>query len=473
MRAFAADFHAHIEPLRDYDSACWTPSNDVLGGYGKNNGSNHLGGTGMDLNWNGEDEKTFRYGIPKSRAYPGDKSRRLDELIDFYEGMIFCGGEWSNRDWMHFQMGYGTYDSNNDRPSEKVLDFIKRKIRPDGFSTYKRGVDIPKVDLVKLLADLMDNVPGVDYAKLLPFVQDCLVKSGCNNNNRIAMWGAQIGHESVGLRYMKEIGDAAYFAKYNNRSDLGNGPTDGPRYPGRGPIQVTGRNNYRKLSQWAFKEGYCPTPTYFEDHPTELEKYEYAFLGAIWYWTVAQPRINEYCDRGDVENVSKFINAPAWVGNPNRRANGIQDRIRRWDRAKAMNLMPLIEEDELAGVDVDRLNKAVDKILGGGTMPDLWTSRGMFAPADETFGGVDDTVGMLLNTDANAWNIVMIIGALLGVERDVQAIKDASEGKFPEGMHEDNPWRKARAQEFAQKLLPLCGLMNETFFGTIPATDQT
>ncbi|WP_099024947.1 glycoside hydrolase family 25 protein [Mycolicibacterium palauense] len=118
-------------------------------------------------------------------------------------------------------------------------------------------------------------------------------------------------------------------------------------------------------------------------------------------------------------------------------------------------------DDELSGVNIDRLNRAVDKILGGNTMPGDWLSRGMFAPADDTAGGVDDTVGMLLNTDGNAWNIVMIIGALLGVERDVQAVRDNAAGRFPEGSYvAGRPWLRARAQEFAQKLLPLCGLLN-------------
>ena len=43
LRAFAADFNAYIEPLRDRDSACWTATNSV-------GTSNHLSGTALDLN---------------------------------------------------------------------------------------------------------------------------------------------------------------------------------------------------------------------------------------------------------------------------------------------------------------------------------------------------------------------------------------------------------------------------------------
>ena len=92
--------------------------------------------------------------------------------------------------------------------------------------------------------------------------------------------------------------------------------------------------------------------------------------------------------------------------------------------------------------------------------PHKWLPRGMFGLVDVPAGGVDDTIGMLLNTDANAWNLVMIVGALLGVEYDVQAINDTAEGRFPEGAFAaDDEWLKARATEFAQKLQPLCGLL--------------
>lgn len=347
MGAFAADFNAYVEPLRDADSACWTPTNSVAS-------SNHLSGTGMDLNWNGPDGKTFRLGIPESVAYPGDKSRNLRELLDFYEGMIFCGGFWSIQDWMHMQMGANTYGSQN---VEKVNDFIRRKIRPDGFSTFRRGTPAPTSNAADVLAEVMGNAVSKElYTALVPAVADCLRKSDCTNFNRVAMWCAQIGHESVGLKYMKEIGDAAYFAKYNNRSDLGNGPTDGPRYPGRGPIQVTGRHNYRKLSEWAYSKGYVPTPTFFEDSPEQLERLEYAFLGAIWYWTVARPDINALSDKRDLLTVTQRINGGT---------NGLSDRQTRYNRALAMGdrLLALLDGGDDLTPEQDKMLREVHACL--------------------------------------------------------------------------------------------------------------
>lgn len=112
----------------------------------------------------------------------------------------------------------------------------------------------------------------------------------------------------------------------------------------------------------------------------------------------------------------------------------------------------------MANVDTDRLNEAVNKILGGGgTAPEKWPSRSMFA-ADGA--GVDDTVGMLLNSDGNVWDLKVIIGALLGVTEDVATITRCANGEFDDKSYVwGNDWLAARATEFAQKLLPLCGML--------------
>lgn len=190
----------------------------------------------------------------------------------------------------------------------------------------------PSTNQVSVLAQVMSpSVVARDrFAALLPAVAQCLAECGCTTAERIAMWAAQIGHESAGLRYMEEIADGS---AYNGRTDLGNTqPGDGPRFKGRGPIQVTGRNNYTSLSRWAHGKGLVPTPTFFVDDPAQLASDRYGFIGVTWYWTTQRP-MNDYADRRDIEGGSRAVNGT----NPKTgRANGIEERIGRYQRALAM-----------------------------------------------------------------------------------------------------------------------------------------
>jgi len=120
LRAAAADFNAYIEPLRDTDSASWTPTNSVAT-------SNHLNGTACDWNW---DSHPFR----RRGSFTAAQLRTIREMLDFYEGFLFWAGDWDDPiDEMHWQMGYGSYGN------PKLDSFISRKIRSDGFSTFRRG----------------------------------------------------------------------------------------------------------------------------------------------------------------------------------------------------------------------------------------------------------------------------------------------------------------------------------------------
>lgn len=113
---------------------------------------------------------------------------------------------------------------------------------------------------------------------------------------RLAHCMAQLAHESGGFRYMEEIASGV---AYEGRADLGNTqPGDGMRYKGRGPIQLTGRTNYRKTGQALGID--------FENNPAIVAMPSIGLLVACKYWD--DKRLNSYADQDDIKVITKLIN---------------------------------------------------------------------------------------------------------------------------------------------------------------------
>ena len=223
------------------------------------------------------------------------------------------------------------------------------------------GQDSPvadTIDPVAVLSRLMGGSVTADrYRQLLPAVTQCLADCGCTTINRIAMWGAQIGHEAVGLLYMAEIwGPTAAQRGYEGRIDLGNTVAgDGYRFRGSGPIQVTGRHNFTVLSQWAFSRGLVPTPTFFVDNPDELRGDRYGFVGVTWYWTTQRP-MNDAADARDLERATRYVNGGL---------TGIDERRTRYNRALSMgtDLLALLEGNEfMAALSEDEQRELLEGV---------------------------------------------------------------------------------------------------------------
>jgi hypothetical protein len=128
LRAFVADINAYVEHVRDADTACWTAGNAV-------STSNHLSGTAVDIDW-----ELHPFRVPDA-GWSRDQLGEIRRIQEFYEGTVFHGNDWTDpKDSMHFQLASlangGDIDTFNNPHTQ---DFINRKIRPDGFSTYRRG----------------------------------------------------------------------------------------------------------------------------------------------------------------------------------------------------------------------------------------------------------------------------------------------------------------------------------------------
>jgi hypothetical protein len=128
LRAWVADINAYVEHVRDADTACWTGTNSV-------DTSNHLSATAVDVDW---ELHPFRVA---NAGFNSGQIATIREMLDFYEGTVFWGNDWSNpKDSMHFQLASrangGDIDTYN---NPHTGDFIARKIRADGFSTFRRA----------------------------------------------------------------------------------------------------------------------------------------------------------------------------------------------------------------------------------------------------------------------------------------------------------------------------------------------
>jgi len=122
---------------------------------------------------------------------------------------------------------------------------------------------------------------------------------------RLAHFMAQLVHESGSFRYMEEIASGA---AYEGRADLGNTLAgDGKRFKGRGPIQCTGRANYRKYGRLIGID--------IERHPELAANPSIGLHIALEYWK--QTGLNGLADADNVEKITRRINGGV---------NGLADR---------------------------------------------------------------------------------------------------------------------------------------------------
>jgi putative chitinase len=165
-----------------------------------------------------------------------------------------------------------------------------------------------------------------------------------DNDYRIAMFLAQVAHESGGFKYVIEsinmsakrirqvwpsrfpteesampyANNPQKLANKVYASRMGNGDEasgDGYRYRGRGLIQVTGKSNYTSFARSQNME--------LQDVISYLETDEGACESAGWFWN--SRGLNSLADVEDVEKVSRKINGGTV---------GLEDRILLYENFK-------------------------------------------------------------------------------------------------------------------------------------------
>lgn len=174
---------------------------------------------------------------------------------------------------------------------------------------------------------------------------------GISTPLRAAHFLAQLGHESLSLTRVEE--SLSYsrerllevFGKYVSAAEAsafvhqpvklgarvyadrnGNGSEasgDGYKFRGRGPMQHTGRRNYRRMGQLIGQP--------LEEQPALLIEPEIGAMAAAAFWSDCG--LNAYADQRDVLAVSRVVN----LGNARAKAtpNGFADRTARLQRCMA------------------------------------------------------------------------------------------------------------------------------------------
>lgn len=179
------------------------------------------------------------------------------------------------------------------------------------------GIDgIMGEDTLRLLF-LKLGCPSNDVAKALAINANVQfrIKGITDNALCFAHFMAQCGHESGSFRYMEEIASGA---AYEGRKDLGNVIAgDGKRYKGRGPIQLTGRSNYRRIGRRIGLD--------LENNPSLVSDPSIGMWCALEYWD--ENKLNAIAIKDDVKIITKFINGGL---------NGLDDRIARTKRMKTL-----------------------------------------------------------------------------------------------------------------------------------------
>lgn len=154
-------------------------------------------------------------------------------------------------------------------------------------------------------------------------INAALAKFNIQDPPEVAMWLAQIAHESGELHWLHELwGPTPAQRGYEGRADLGNTqPGDGSRFRGRGLIQITGRANYAHASEALYGDARLLTS------PELLEQRDGACASAAWFWSDFK-HLGPVAAPGDMD---AFI---AVTRRINGGTNGLADRVNYWSKAK-------------------------------------------------------------------------------------------------------------------------------------------
>lgn len=143
------------------------------------------------------------------------------------------------------------------------------------------------------------SVSDDNATKYGPLLLSTAIRYRVTTPLRLAYFLSQLAHESGGFKYTEELASGA---AYERRKDLGNTqPGDGPRYKGRGLVQITGRASYARYAKFS--------GTDVVSEPHLLAEIPACVDSAGWFWQYgAFTDISKLADKDDIKGVTRLIN---------------------------------------------------------------------------------------------------------------------------------------------------------------------
>jgi len=177
---------------------------------------------------------------------------------------------------------------------------------------YRKKESRPVYVTLSQLAHIWDCDESLIQPREIDELNSCLEEFEITTPLRISHFLAQTAHESGGGRWKKELSDGSYL---EGRWDLGNKKTgDGPRFKGAGYIQLTGRENYQRFSDYLGDAKVMDGCNYVAE--------VYPFTSAGFWWK--DNNMNELCDtHPTVKQVTLKVNGGY---------NGLDDRQKYFSR---------------------------------------------------------------------------------------------------------------------------------------------
>lgn len=212
------------------------------------------------------------------------------------------------------------------------------------------------------LQQIMPNLAAARREMYLPFLSVAMETYAIDNALRAAAFLAQLAHESGELKFMEEIwGPTAQQRRYEPPSDLaarlGNTERgDGARFKGRGPIQITGRFNYRKYGELLGVN--------LVEMPQLAATPQLAFAIAGLFWQ--KNGLNELADRQDFTTITRRINGGlnGLASREKYYARALQVLAAVGDRSRSTRKQPAPAQPAADNNRLPRGQEAIEEVLG-------------------------------------------------------------------------------------------------------------